>query len=278
LSEKGLFERAYDLARYVDDEVATAHAATNLAELRLAMGRSNEARDALDVALTAHEAVRLYDGLSYGLEAAARLAWNDGRSEDAARLLGAADGLREEVGVPIWGPRLSRFETLVGSVRNAVGDDAFAATWAEGAHSASTQRSQRPARSCTEPRPEHASNVAESSRDEGLAVDLALGPPKPSEIVSSAPPRAHDRSLQEYCVRSRLSSRASSWRRSSVWRSDSSRSARSSTSWRSVSSRSSLRSSRSSAMPHSSAANASATECAWSSPEACVNEQLRRRR
>ena len=95
-------------------------------------GHPDEARDALDIALTAHEAVRLYDGLSYGLEAAARLAWNDGRSEDAARLLGAADGLRDEVGVPIWGPRLSRFETLVRSVRNAVGDTAFEAAWVEG--------------------------------------------------------------------------------------------------------------------------------------------------
>jgi len=131
-SEERIFERAYDLARYVDDEVSTAHTATNLAELRLAKGRRDEARDALDIALTAHEAVRLYDGLSYGLEAAARLAWNDGRSEDAARLLGAADGLRDEVGLPIWGPRLSRFETLVQSVRNAVGDAAFEAAWVEG--------------------------------------------------------------------------------------------------------------------------------------------------
>jgi hypothetical protein len=131
-SEERLFERAYELARYVDDEVSTAHTATNLAELRLAKGRPDEARDALDIALTAHEAVRLYDGLSYGLEAAARLAWHDGRSDDVARLLGAADGLRDEVGVPIWGPRLTRFETLVRSVRNAVGETAFEAAWAEG--------------------------------------------------------------------------------------------------------------------------------------------------
>ena len=57
---------------------------------------------------------------------------HDGRSEDVARLLGAADGLRDEVGLPIWGPRLSRFEALVRSVRNAVGDAAFDAAWVEG--------------------------------------------------------------------------------------------------------------------------------------------------
>jgi hypothetical protein len=131
-SEADLFDRAYVLARSVDDEVATAHAATNLAELRLAQGRPGEARDLLDVALRALEAVRLQDGLSYGLETAAQVAWGEGRSEEAARLLGAADGLREEVGVPIWGPRLTRFEALVGSVRGALGDDEFAAVWTTG--------------------------------------------------------------------------------------------------------------------------------------------------
>ena len=66
-----------------------------------------------------------------GLEAAARLA-DDGRSEDVARLLGAADGLRSEVGVPIWGPRLTRFETLKGSLRQRLGEEAFGIVWAEG--------------------------------------------------------------------------------------------------------------------------------------------------
>jgi predicted ATPase len=131
-SEAALFERAYDLARYVEDEVTTAHTATNLAELRLAQGRPDEARLVLGAALRAHAAVRLYDGLSYGLEAAAGLAVHGERPDEAARLLGAADWLRCEVGVPIWGPRLTRFEALVGSAREAVGDEAFAARWAEG--------------------------------------------------------------------------------------------------------------------------------------------------
>ena len=126
------FQRAYELARLVDDEVATAHGATNLVEYRIAWGRLDEARAALEVALAAHEAVRLYDGLSYALEAAARLSWNDGRPVDVARLLGAADGLRKAVEVPIWGPRLSRFEAFVGSAREALGEEGFGVAWAEG--------------------------------------------------------------------------------------------------------------------------------------------------
>jgi tetratricopeptide (TPR) repeat protein len=131
-TEKDRFERAYVLARQVGDDLATAHAAENLAELRLASGLHDEARELLDVALTAYEALRLYDAMSYTLEAAARLAANEGRFEEAARLLGAADGLREEAGVPIWAARQERVETLVGSVRDALGVEGFSPIVAEG--------------------------------------------------------------------------------------------------------------------------------------------------
>jgi predicted ATPase len=127
-----LFERAYLLARGLDDDVATAHAATDLAELRIVQGRLDEARELLVVALAAHKAVRLYDGASYAFEAVAQLADEAGRSEDAARLLGAADGVRNEAGIPIWGPRLSRFETLKASVRDGLGDEGFQSAWTDG--------------------------------------------------------------------------------------------------------------------------------------------------
>jgi predicted ATPase len=127
-----LFERAYTLARELDDEVATAHTATDLAELRIVQGRFDDAREALDIAFAAHEAVRFYDGLSYGLEAAARIASAAGRGEDAVRLLGAADRLRSEASIPIWGPRLARFEALKNSLRDRLGEEAFDSAWAAG--------------------------------------------------------------------------------------------------------------------------------------------------
>jgi predicted ATPase len=131
-AEAARFERGYSLSRRVDDKVSTAHNGTNLAELYVAQGRPEDARAVLSVALDAYEAVRLHDGLSYGLEAAAGLASTGGRPEEAARLLGAADGLRDEVGVPIWGPRLTRFESFVRSVREGLGGDVFEGLWAEG--------------------------------------------------------------------------------------------------------------------------------------------------
>jgi predicted ATPase len=131
-TDETLFERAYLLAREVDDDVATGHAGTNLAELHVAHGRLDEAREVLGVGLNGYEAVRFDDALSYGLEAAAGLARSDGRPEEAARLLAAADGLRDEVGVPIFGARRTRFEALTASTRQALGDELFEVTWAEG--------------------------------------------------------------------------------------------------------------------------------------------------
>jgi hypothetical protein len=127
-----LIERTYALARGLDDEVATAHAACNLAELRVVQRRLDEAGELLVVALTACRRVRLYDGASYTFEAAALVAEAAGNSDDAARLLGAADGLRHQAGIPIWGPRLSRFETLKGAARDALGGAAFDIAWTEG--------------------------------------------------------------------------------------------------------------------------------------------------
>jgi predicted ATPase len=130
--DEHLFERAYCLARDLDDQVTTGHAATNLAELHVAAGRLDEGRDALGVALKAYEAVRFEDALSYALEAAGRLEWGRGSAEETARLLATADGLRDVIGLPIWGARLTRFQTLAASAREALGDELFNSTWADG--------------------------------------------------------------------------------------------------------------------------------------------------
>jgi predicted ATPase len=127
-----MLERGYALARGLGNDVTIAHAAANLAELRLVQHHLDEARKFVLVALRACEAVQLYDGASYALEPAALVANATRKSEDAARLLGAADTLRTEADIPIWGPRLNRFEALKGLLRNDLGDEAFETAWEEG--------------------------------------------------------------------------------------------------------------------------------------------------
>ena len=50
----------------------------------------------------------------------------------AARLLGAAQALRERLGEPIAGPDLARHHDLIASVRQALGDPHYQAAWDQG--------------------------------------------------------------------------------------------------------------------------------------------------
>jgi predicted ATPase len=127
-----LLEHAYDLASELGNDVVMAHTATNLAELRRVQQHPDDAVELLGSALVALDAVHLYDGLSYALEAVALTAIDRGDATHAIRLLGAADRLRNEAGIPIWGPRLDRFEASKDSLRPSLGDEAFELAWSEG--------------------------------------------------------------------------------------------------------------------------------------------------
>ena len=66
------------------------------------------------------------------LAAYARLAFADGDPQRAARLQGAAEGLRRRVGLPAW-PHLRRVEAeLVAQVRQALGVVRFDRVFAAG--------------------------------------------------------------------------------------------------------------------------------------------------
>ena len=55
-----------------------------------------------------------------------------GRPERAARLLGASAALREEIGAPLSPITQADHDHAVNASREALGEDAFAAAWAEG--------------------------------------------------------------------------------------------------------------------------------------------------
>ncbi len=65
-------------------------------------------------------------------DALAEVAAGLGSSEEAARTLGAAHRLREELGLERWALDAPRFAALEVSLRESLGDDTFAAAWAEG--------------------------------------------------------------------------------------------------------------------------------------------------
>ena len=69
---------------------------------------------------------------SYAIDAAARFAMRAGQPETAAALLGAADRVRETIGVPVEAAHRHRRDRLMEEVRSQLGDVRLERALAEG--------------------------------------------------------------------------------------------------------------------------------------------------
>jgi predicted ATPase/class 3 adenylate cyclase len=118
---------ARDLAERFDHPGLSAWAQVQLGILALARGRLEEARGLLDEGLELSLATHSTRNLTLCLTALAQLAFVGGDGERAALLAGAAEGLRQRVGLrawplqrqgrPRWSPRSARRWTRTGSTR-----------------------------------------------------------------------------------------------------------------------------------------------------------------
>ena len=72
------------------------------------------------------------DDLSHGLVAIADLAAVQGQAARAARLFGAAGALRDGAGFQSSPQLQSNLGRCIAEIRSQMGEDAFAAAWAEG--------------------------------------------------------------------------------------------------------------------------------------------------
>jgi len=72
-----------------------------------------------------------YD-IAYQLEGSASLAAAEGEAVRAARLLGAAEALRETIGAPLLPPDLPDYQQTVAAVRASLAVEVFAEHWAKG--------------------------------------------------------------------------------------------------------------------------------------------------
>lgn len=108
-------------------------ALTVRAFIAIAQGEpSNAERDAHD-ALTLAAHTLGYARVADTLECLARLAVDDGNPQYAARLLGAAEAMRQRMGNPRFPMYQAGYEATVTAVREALGQQAFDDTWADGA-------------------------------------------------------------------------------------------------------------------------------------------------
>jgi len=122
---------ARDLAERIGGDWLAAGPRVQLGILAVLRGRLDEARALLEEALDLSLAARSTPFVTQCLAGYAQLAFADGDPDRAARLEGAAEGLRRRVGLPAW-PHLRRVEAeLVAQVRHTLGaarfDQAFSA-------------------------------------------------------------------------------------------------------------------------------------------------------
>jgi predicted ATPase/class 3 adenylate cyclase/DNA-binding CsgD family transcriptional regulator len=125
--------------RWADDAVAATTgwhqslALTTRARVAIAEGEPEQAeRDAHD-ALATSASARAYTGAPDTFECLAALAVDAGNHREAARLFGAADGIRQRAGEVRFKIFDAGYEASVAELRDAIGHEELESAWAEGA-------------------------------------------------------------------------------------------------------------------------------------------------
>jgi tetratricopeptide (TPR) repeat protein len=101
-------------------------------ELARRRGELDEAEGLHREALAMRASRSLRPGVAESLEALAGLAVYQGGYVKAARLFGAASALRDQMGLARWPVQREGYDRDVTEIRKVLGEDAFAAAWADG--------------------------------------------------------------------------------------------------------------------------------------------------
>jgi tetratricopeptide (TPR) repeat protein len=129
---RSLLEESLATFRELDNKYGIAYALNSLGRVAADQGEYRAARALLEESLAIFEELVHKDGIVHDLEALAAVAALQRQSERAARLSGAAEGLREAVGVLLPPADRARHDRFVAAVRTALGEEAFSSAWAEG--------------------------------------------------------------------------------------------------------------------------------------------------
>ena len=127
-----VFEEALTEAPRIADELNMAMIEANGAEYRLSRGELDDTSRLLVSSLTTYRRLGALYPSSYAIDAAARFAMRAGQPETAAALLGAADRVRETIGVPVEAAHRHRRDRLMEEVRSQLGDVRLERALAEG--------------------------------------------------------------------------------------------------------------------------------------------------
>jgi predicted ATPase/class 3 adenylate cyclase len=129
----GHLHEAHDLAGRFDHAGLSAWSQVQLGILALVRGRPEEARALLDDGLELSLATHSTRNVTLCLTAFAQLAFVEGDGERAALLAGAAEGLRQRVGLRAWPLQRQGEAQMVAQIRQALDADRFDEVFAAGA-------------------------------------------------------------------------------------------------------------------------------------------------
>ena len=122
------FEESLTVARQIGDKTGACITLYNLAQVSLFRGDYEHAATLFEEGIMLSEQVTDRANVAYCLEGLATVAGVQGNSERSARLFGAAEGLLEFLGTPVYTyykPDPSLYERTVSATRSRLGDVAF---------------------------------------------------------------------------------------------------------------------------------------------------------
>jgi tetratricopeptide (TPR) repeat protein len=127
-----LFEESLALQRELGDKPGIANSLNNLGMVARMQGHYDQAMALVREALSLGHIIGEVELVAEALENLAGLAVARGHPEWAARLGGAAEILREAVGMPLPPEQRVGHDQALAAMRAVLGEESFAATWAEG--------------------------------------------------------------------------------------------------------------------------------------------------
>jgi len=127
-----LSDEAYGLFETLEDSEGMAFALVNQGFAAVSQHDHARALTLLREALRRLAELGFKDIIGYCFEGLAAVLAFTGEGESAARLLGAAEALRESLGVDLAPAERETHEQTAGAVREAVGEERFSAAWRQG--------------------------------------------------------------------------------------------------------------------------------------------------
>jgi predicted ATPase/DNA-binding SARP family transcriptional activator len=127
-----LSEQAYGLFETLEDSEGMAFALVNQGFAALSQKEHDKAIELLRQALRRLAELEFRDVIGYCFEGLAAVLAFTGRPGEAARLLGAAEALRESLGVGLAPAEQTTHDETVEAVRGALTEDRFEAAWRQG--------------------------------------------------------------------------------------------------------------------------------------------------